>query len=126
TIAQISARSSAWPPEVQQELSGVQTAAAGPDPRAVATRIAFLHNVLVRVPEFRQSLVAIKPPPGDEAAPFTHFLILQSPAHAPAAPDMALTFTTQPLTSFSNGHWDWIGAVSLGSQGAPAVAVANG
>ncbi len=126
TIVQITARSSAWPPEVQQQLSSVQTAAAGPDPRAAATRIAFLRNVLVRVAEYRQSLAAIKPAPGDEAAQFTHFLRLESPAHAPAAPDMALTFTAQALTSFSNGHWDWIGAVFLGSQGAPAVAVANG
>ncbi|MGH9881998.1 MAG: tetratricopeptide repeat protein, partial [Pyrinomonadaceae bacterium] len=125
-IAQIASRSAAWPPEVQEQLAAVQTAAAGPDPRAAATRIAFLRNVLVRVPEYRQSLTAIKPSPGDEATPFTHFLKLESPVFAPAPADAALRFTSQPLTNFNGGKWDWAGAVSLGSEGPPSVVVANG
>jgi FG-GAP-like repeat/ASPIC and UnbV len=125
-IAKIASRSSDWPPEVQEQLAAVQAAAAGPDPRAAATRIAFLRNVLVRVPEYRQNLTAIKPPPGDEATPFTHFLKLESPVFAPAPADAALRFTSQPLTNFKAGKWDWAGAVSLGSEGAPAVVVANG
>ena len=55
-VAQISARSSAWPSEVQQQLATVQAAAAGSNPRAAATRTTFLRNVLMRVPEYRQSL----------------------------------------------------------------------
>src|ERR1700750_273281 len=46
TVEKISARASGWTPEVQQQLSAVQAAAAGTDPRAAATRIAFLRNVL--------------------------------------------------------------------------------
>ena len=59
-VAQISARSSAWPPEVQHQLAAVQSAAAGSDLRPAATQTTFLRNVLVRVPEYRQSLTAIK------------------------------------------------------------------
>ncbi len=49
TVSKIAQRSVGWPPEVQQQLSALQTAAAGSDFQATATRIAFLRNVLVRV-----------------------------------------------------------------------------
>src|SRR5262245_40466273 len=78
-VARISARSSAWPPEVQHQLAVVQQAAAGPDLHQAATQTTFLRNVLVRVPEYRQSLKAIKAAPGEEAEPFTRFVRLESP-----------------------------------------------
>lgn len=126
TIARIGARSSAWPPEVQEQLNALQAAAGGPDPRAAATRIAFLRNVLVRVPEYRLSLAEIKPPPGEEATPFTHFLKLESPTFVAAPADKALSFRQQPMTNIDGDKWDWMGGVSLGSEGAPTVIVANG
>jgi Tfp pilus assembly protein PilF len=125
-VSQISARSGAWPPEVQQQLAAVEAAAAGPDPHAAATRTTFLRNVLMRVPEFRESLAVLKARPGEEAEPITHFLRLASPAFAPAPPDMALAFTPQPLANPNGSRWNWIGAISLTGTGAPVVAVANG
>ena len=88
-VAKITARSSAWPPEVQQQVVAVAAAATAGDLRAAATSTTFLRNVLVRVPEYRRSLAAIKPPPGEEAVPFTHFLRLESPVFATAAADTA-------------------------------------
>ena len=125
-VAQIAARSSAWPPEVQHQLAVVQSASAGSDLRAAATQTTFLRNVLVRVPEYRLSLKAIKAAPGEEAEPFTRFLRLESPDFKPAPADTALTFNSQPIANQGGGGWKWIGAVPLGSRGAPAVAVANG
>jgi tetratricopeptide (TPR) repeat protein len=125
-LAKLTPRAAAWPPEVQQQLSAVQTAAATRDPRVTATRITFLRNVLVRVPEYRQSLSVIKPPPGEEAEPFTHFLRLATPTFAPAPADMSLNFTPQPLPSAQSDHWTWIGAVLLDGDGAPTVITANG
>jgi hypothetical protein len=81
--------------------------------------------MLVRVPEYRQSLKAIKAAPGEEAEPFTHFL-LESPVFKSAQADTALTFNPQPVTNLGTGHWNWVGAIRLGSVGAPAVAGANG
>ena len=126
TVAQISARSSAWPPEVKQQLTAVQAAIAGTDLRMAATRTTFLRNVLMRVPEYRQSLSVIKAPAGEEAQPFTHFLRLEPPVFKPAPPDMALRFDPKPLTDAANRHWSWIGAIQLGSTGAPIVAEADG
>src|ERR1700690_4117901 len=127
-VAQISAQSSTWPPEVQAQLAAVQAAAAGTDLRAAATRTTFLRNVLMRVPEYRLSLAMIKAPAGEEAQPFTHFLRLESPVFKPAQPDMAIQFASQALADTSGRHsnWNWIGAIQLGSAGAPVVAEANG
>ena len=125
-VAQISARSSAWPPEVQQQLATVQAAATGADLRPAATRTTFLRNVLMRVPEYRQSLSIIKAPAGEEARPFTHFVRLESPVFRPALADMAMSFASQPVADAGNGHWDWTGAVRPGSAGAPVIAEANG
>ncbi len=126
TIAKIGARSAAWPPEVQQQFAAVEAAAASPDPRSAATRTTFLRNTLMRVPEFRESLAVLKAPAGEEAEPFTHFLRLESPVFTPAAPDTALAFTSQPIVTPNSSHWTWIGAIALGSAGAPVVAEANG
>ena len=125
-VEQISARSSAWPPEVQQQLLSVQTAAAGSDLRVAATRTTFLRNVLMRVPEYRQSLSMIKAPAGEEAQPFTHFLRLESPIFKPAPPDLGIRFLTQPVADAGNRHWNWIGAIQLGSAGVPVIAEADG
>ena len=125
-VAEIETRSSTWPPEVQHQLAGVQSAAAASDLHGAATQTTFLRNVLMRVPEYRQSLSAIKAPPGEEAAPFTHFLRLESPVFKPAPADMAIKFSVQPLSNFGSGRWSWVGAISLGSAGTPVTAVASG
>ncbi len=124
-VAQISARSSAWPPEVQQQLAAVRAAAAGSDPRAAATRTTFLRNVLMRIPEYRQSLSLIKAPAGEEAQPFTHFLRVESPAFAPAPADTAIKFDVQPIDNPGHRAWSWVGAIQLGSAGAPVIAEAD-
>ena len=131
-VAEISARSSGWPPEVQHQLAAVQSATKGSDLRRAATQTTFLRNVMMRVPEYRQSLTAIKAPPGDEAEPFTHFLRLESPAFRPASADTAITFNVQPVPDLvvtgksANNRWTWVGSIPLGSAGAPAIAAANG
>jgi Tfp pilus assembly protein PilF len=127
-VARISVRSSAWPSEVQQQLAAVQTAAAGTDVRAAATRTTFLRNVLMRVPEYRLSLSTIKAPAGEEAQPLAHFVRLESPVFTPAPADMTLSFAVKPVANpgAGNEHWDWIGAVQLASAGTPVVGEANG
>jgi tetratricopeptide (TPR) repeat protein len=124
-VAEIRARSSAWPPEVQHQFATVQAAVDASDLRAAATQTTFLRNVLMRVPEYRLSLSAIKAPPGDEAEPFTHFLRVESPVFQPAPADTAIVFNIQPLANSANAQWNWIGAIPLGSEGAPVVATAN-
>jgi tetratricopeptide (TPR) repeat protein len=125
-ITQITAQSLGWPPEVQRQLAVVQTAVSSGDLHSAATQTTFLRNVLMRVPDYRLSLRAIKAAPGEEAEPFTHFLLLETPVFRPAAPDLALTFNAQSLSNPDGAHWNWIGAIPLGSAGVPVVAEANG
>ena len=127
-VGKLAEHSAGWPAEVQQQLALVQTAAAGSDVRQAATQITFLRNVLVRVLQYRMDLSAIKPPPGEEAIPFTHFLRLESPTFGPAPADSALTFTSEPAgvdPFFKEPRWNWIGAISLGITGAPTLVAAN-
>ena len=125
-VSQLSAHAGEWPPEVQRQLAAVQTAIGGSDLRAAATQTTFLRNVFMRVPEYRQSLAAIKALPGEEASPFTQFLRLESPIFKPAPADTGLTFESKALASDAKDRWNWIGAVQLASEGAPAIAQANG
>jgi tetratricopeptide (TPR) repeat protein len=122
-VAKITARSSSWPDEVREQVSAVDTAVKGGDLRAAATRTSFLRNVLMRVPEYRRNLSAIKPPPGEEAIPFTHFLKLEAPVFTTAAADTQIRFTPEQIAGAGQG--DWIGAISLSGEGAPVVVTAS-
>jgi Tfp pilus assembly protein PilF len=124
TIAKIVARSTAWPEEVRVQVNAVDATVKSGDMRAVATRTSFLRNVLVRLPEYRRDLAMIKPPPGEEAVPFTHFLKMEAPIFEVAAPDTGITFKSESL-NFTGDKTDWVGAISLSGQGVPVIAVAS-
>src|SRR3984885_1529736 len=124
-VAQLTARAATWPPEVQQQWTALQTAAAAPDPRTAAVRIAFLRNSLMRLPDFRQSLSVIQPAAGNEATPFTRFLLLPTPTFTPPPADTAINFQVTALASLRGNPWSWVGAISLSGEGAPVIAVAD-
>ena len=124
SVAKIVARSSGWPDEVREQVNVLDAAAKGGDLTAAATRTSFLRNVLVRVPDYRRGLAAIKPPPGEEAAPLTHFLRLESPDFKTSAPDLQIEFKPEPLPGVTD-KVDWVGAISLSSEGAPVIVTAT-
>ncbi|HEY2964292.1 MAG TPA: FG-GAP-like repeat-containing protein [Pyrinomonadaceae bacterium] len=123
TVAKITASASAWPPEVQQQVTALEQATNSGDLRSAATRTTFLRNVLVRVADYQRGLAAIKPPPGEEAVPFTHFLRMETPIFKAAAPDTAIEFQSEPLKT--TDKTDWVGAISLNGEGTPVVVTAN-
>ena len=125
-VEHVNAQAKGWPPEIEEQVTALDAAASGPDARAAATRTTFLRNALMRLPDFRQSVAAIKPPPGDEAQPFTHFLRLETPQFTPAPADTAMTFNAEALANPDKTKWSWIGAVSLSGTGSPTVVEANG
>jgi Tfp pilus assembly protein PilF len=125
-LRQINSRATNWPSEVKAQLTALQAAADGPNPRAAATRTTFLRNTLMRVPEFRESLAVLKAPPGEEAEPFSHFLLMEQPDFTPAPADTSLAFDVKPVANGDAAPWTWIGAIALGSAGSPVIAEANG
>jgi len=124
-VAKIVARSSAWPDEVRAQVTVLATNVDNHDMAEAATRTSFLRNVLVRVPEYRRDLGAIKPPPGEEATPFTHFLKLEAPVFKTAASDTGLNFKPEPVKDPNQSQQSWIGAISLSGSGAPVIATAT-
>jgi len=76
--------------------------------------------------EYRQSLAMVKAPAGEEAQPFLHFLRMETPVFKPAPPDLGIQFSSQPVALGANRHWNWIGAIQLGSAGPPVIAEADG
>ena len=125
SVAKIVARSSAWPEEVRTQVSALDASAQSGDTTAAATSTSFLRNVLMRVPEYRRDLAAIKPEPGEEATPFRHFLKLEAPVFRTAAADTGLTFKDEPINNLDVSQQIWIGAISLSGAGAPVVATAT-
>jgi len=125
-VARIAGRSKAWPLELREQVTALETAANGQDVRRAATQSTLLRNVLWRLPEFRRSYAKLKAPAGEEAEPYTRLLRMESPAFYPAPADTAIAFDSQPVPAFGSGGWKWVGAIQLGSAGAPIVAVANG
>jgi tetratricopeptide (TPR) repeat protein len=125
-LGQITARSQNWPAEIKAQLAALQNAADSSNPKTAATRTTFLRNSLMRVPEFRESLAVLKAPAGEEAEPITHFLRLAPPDFTPAPADTALAFAITPVAIGGATSWSWIGAVALGSAGAPVLALASG
>ena len=124
-VNRISEHSTGWPDEVKQQLIAVQTAAAGSDPKSTAVRMTFLRNVLVRVPKYRQDLSLIKPPPGEEATPFTSLLRMETPSFTPAAADNGLAFVSEAVPNASSSSWNWVSAISPDGEGSPALVFAN-
>jgi len=125
-LARVKPQTSTWPAEVREQFETLQTLVANGDLRAAGARTTILRNALMRVPEYRQDRAAIKASPGEEAEPFTHFLRLASPVVQPAPADTALAFDLKPVAAMSGSRWNWVGAIQLGSTGAPILAAANG
>ncbi len=87
--------------------------------------MAFLRNTLVRLPEYRQSLAAVKVPFEDAGEPFDRLILLPTPDSSPAAADDGLSFTGQPLLS-DGAKADWAGACSLTGEGKQVAIISSG
>ena len=127
-VKRIAAQSGKWPAEAKQQLTALESAASGSAPRSAALQSVFLRNALMQVSAFRTDLSEIRPAPGNDAQPFTHFQKLPNPSSTPAPADTAIQFSAQPVPGIGarggKVKWSWIGSVSLDGKGAPTPAEA--
>ena len=84
-LAPLTTAAASWPAEVQDRFKAVSAAASGANPRAAAPAIAFLKNVLLRVPEYRRSLAEVSTPREEVGEPFEGFVMLATPTPAAGA-----------------------------------------
>lgn len=124
-VSAIAGAAASWPADIQERFRAVQ-AAAGSNPRATGQSIAFLKNVLMRLPEYRQWLAAVSTPREEVGEPIERFLLLPNPSPQPAAPDLALTFTAEPVAMLADTKAVWAGAFIPGREGNPIVAAFDG
>jgi Tfp pilus assembly protein PilF len=122
-VAPLEAASRNWPAPAQEQWDALRQAATG-DPRTAATRVVFLKNVLVRLPEYRHALAQLSAPRAEAGEPLVRFLALRNPDPRPAAADEGLTFGARPAGVDVAGP-AWVGAIALGGDGAPVVGTAT-
>jgi tetratricopeptide (TPR) repeat protein len=97
TVAQISVRANAWSNEIKEQFDALQKAVNENNLKQAAVQVAFLRNVLLRLPEFRNDLSLIKPSDTVIGEPFLKPLKLPAPDFAPAPPDEVLTFDREQI-----------------------------
>jgi tetratricopeptide (TPR) repeat protein len=125
SVARISDQSKGWSPEITQQLTQLQVAANGPQPRSAATKSVFLRNVLMRLPDFRENLSELKPQPGEGAQPITHLLRVANLPSRPAPADRAISFSAETKGVEDSSIWTWAGSINLNGNDAPVLAKAN-
>ena len=118
-VTALAGAAAAWPADIQERLRSVQQAAAS-NPRGTGPAIAFLKNVLMRLPEYRRWLAALSTPREEVGQPIDRFLVLPNPKPQPAAADESLAFTVQGDTGTPAAGW--AGVVWMGVDGLPVLA----
>jgi tetratricopeptide (TPR) repeat protein len=122
TVAQISVRANAWSSEIKEQFDALQKAVNENNLKSAATQVAFLRNVLLRLPEFRNDLATTKPSDTIIGEPFLKPLKLPAPDFAPALPDEALTFASEQI---DDAKAVWAKSLILSDEAAPVVAFAT-
>ncbi len=115
--------SKAWSPQAQEQLKAVIATVAA-NPRAAATRVAFLKNFLLREPIYRVALAEVTTPREEIGQPLTRFLRLKNPEPQPAPADTALKFAIDKVAGAPTAA-TWIGPVSLTGEGNDTVVIAD-
>lgn len=99
TVRQLDPVSAGWPAAAAEQYQGFKNAVAAKNFQEAARSVAFLRNVLVRVPVFRESLAAVRTPTELIADPFETFVKMAPPSPNPSPADTGLTFTRQGVGS---------------------------
>ncbi len=124
-VARLKSRRDQWPENVRQQLTALEAAASGPNPRAAATAVVFLQNVLKPVAQYRVDFAALKTPVGEVGIPLTRLVKLSNPTANLAPPDESLTFTASPA-DFGADKADAVCFIYLTQEAKPSFIAANG
>jgi len=95
-VARLEPLAPSWPARAR-EIYGELAEAAKANPRAAASRIVFLRNLLLPTLAFREALAEVETPVGVVGEPIEVFLRLAPPPPTASPPDESLTFAVEPL-----------------------------
>jgi tetratricopeptide (TPR) repeat protein len=125
TVARLGRLAPSWPTRVQEAYRDLEKAASS-NPRAAATRVVLMRNLLVQTPAFRRGVAAVELPSGTVGEPIETFLKLVPPPPFPSPPDDGLSFAVEPSGDAGTARWDTILAVPMTDKGPPVLYVADG
>jgi tetratricopeptide (TPR) repeat protein len=124
-IESLSPASESWPPDIKERFRTVQQTAAS-NPQGAGQSIAFLRNVLMRLPEYRRAYAEVSTPLAEVGEPLDRFLVVPNPQPRPAALDSALAFTLAPEKTLPPTPAAWIGIINIGPELRPGLAAVDG
>ena len=126
SVAKLEQHASNWPEVALEQYRALQRAAAAPDFQDAARTVAVLRNVLLRVPAFREDLLAIRTPAELIAEPFDRFLLLPAAVSKPDPPDNALVFSQESVGAQRSTPWNALLVFSSDGTDPPAIFAADG
>lgn len=125
SVARLAPQAGGWPAVAAEQYSALQRASAQPDFAEAARTIPVLRNVLLRVPAFREDLIAIRTPGELIADPFDRFLELPASTSRPSPPDLALTFSREAPGAARPDPWSALLAFSPDGTASPVLIAAD-
>jgi tetratricopeptide (TPR) repeat protein len=123
--AEITSSGDAWPAAAAQQLASLTDAIDRGVVADAARAIAFLRNVLARVPEYQESLAVLRVAAELIAEPLNRFRRLPVPGPAPSPPDTAVAFQPEAFEA-ADAAVTAVVAFPLDVSGAFAVVGSNG
>lgn len=108
-----------WGPDVTEQIRALREAAH--ETGDAATQLAFLRNVLLSEPQYRQDLASVRVPIERVGDPITRFIRLASPTSTPASLDDSLQFVVDQSLIPTDEPQEWIAAIALGNEALPAI-----
>jgi len=123
-IERLSGTTEMWPDQAKELFVELQTAAAAQDFDAAMTLVAFMKNVLLRYPEFRQGLSNVQAPAEKVSELIQYFILLPTPTAFPSPPDENLSFAAETILDGIN-DWDNVFLVTLDEEARPVVVAAG-
>ncbi len=114
-----------WGEQVAGQLEALRAATESNDPRGVTMQLAFLRNVLLSEPVYRQDLATLRVPIEQVGDPLTHFERLAMPVATPSPPDVEMEFVMERFVSTAMPPQSWISTIALGNDALPAIFFAD-
>lgn len=122
-VERLAAASEDWPEDVKEQFAQLNASIEQGDFRGASTNLAFVRNLLLRLPSYRADLATIQTPveqPGDF---FTSFVALPEPPPSPSPADTTLQFAAGSAVASAGTR---AGVVYVDAEAAPVSWVLQG
>ena len=115
---------SSWGADVKDQIMNLRNTTSQDD---ITLQLAFLRNILLSEPHYRQDLAEVRIPIERVGDPITRFITLENPSSSPSPRDDSLQFFKDESLLNNQGMalesvpQEWISAIALGNEALPAV-----